>query len=175
MISRIHHFIFDHALLKLMSLIIAVLMWYGVARDPVSEVALRVPVEFSRAPQSLDYISDVLPQAQILLRGPARVLRDVAPESVHLAVDLQGATPGEHTYDLAPNQVRVPHGIEVMQVTPTRLRLVFDKRETRQVTVQAACGRHTAAWISHCHQWLLCPRRSPSPARRAMLMPSRTP
>lgn len=137
MISRIYHFIFDHALLKLMSLIIAVLMWYGVARDPVSEVALRVPVEFSRAPQSLDYTSDVLPQAQILLRGPARVLRDVAPESVHLAVDLQGATPGEHTYDLAPNQVRVPHGIEVMQVTPTRLRLVFDKRETRQVTVLA--------------------------------------
>ncbi len=136
MISRIYHLLFDHALLKLMSLVIAILMWYGVARDPVSEVSLRVPVEFSRPPQSLDYTSDVLPQAQILLRGPARVLRDVAPESVHLVVDLQGATPGEHTYDLATDQIRVPHDVEVMQVTPTRIRLTFDRRETRQVAIK---------------------------------------
>ena len=136
MISRIYHLVFDHALLKLLSLIIAILMWYGVARDPVSEVALRVPVEFARPPQNLEYTSDVLPQAQILLRGPARVLRDVAPESVHLVVDLQGATPGEHTYNLSPNQVRVPHDVDVMQVTPTRLRLIFDRRETRQVAVR---------------------------------------
>ena len=85
-ITRLRHLIFDHALLKLTSLIIAILMWYGVAHDPVAEVSLRVPIEFSRPPKGLDYTSDVIPQAQLRLRGPARVLRDLPVESVH-AVD----------------------------------------------------------------------------------------
>ncbi len=136
MISRIVHLLFDHAPLKVMSLVIAILMWYGVARDPVAEISLRVPVEFYRPPHDLDYSSDVAPQALIRLRGPARVLRDVAPESVRVIIDLQGATPGERTYDLSPDQIRVPHDVEVLQITPSRLRLVFDKRETRQVAVK---------------------------------------
>lgn len=136
MIARIRHLILDHALLKLASLIIAILMWYGVAHDPVSEVSLRVPVEFSRPPKDLDYSSDVIPQAQIRLRGPARLLRDLAQESVHAVIDLQGAASGEHTYDLTTDQIQTPHDIEVMQVTPSRLRLVFDKRATRQVAIK---------------------------------------
>jgi YbbR domain-containing protein len=135
-ISRLRHLIFDHALLKMASLIIAVLMWYGVARDPVAEVSLRVPVEFSRPPKNLDYSSDVIPQALIRLRGPARVLRELPTESVHAIIDLQDAVPGEHTYDLSTDQIQVPHDVEVMQVTPSRLRMVFDTRETRQVAVK---------------------------------------
>jgi YbbR domain-containing protein len=134
-IKRLRHLIFDHFGLKLLALLIAFLMWYGVAHDPVSEVSLQVPVEFSRPPQGLDYTSDVTPQVQIRLRGPARILRDLPQESVHAMVDLQGAAPGEHTYDLDNSNIRAPHGVEVMQVTPNRLRLVFDTRLTRQVPV----------------------------------------
>lgn len=135
MISRIRHTLFDNIALKLMSFVIAILMWYGVARDPVSEVSLQVPVEFSRAPKNLDYTSDVIPQAQIRLRGPARLVRDLAQENVHAVIDLQGAVIGERTYDLDTNHIQVPHGVEVMQVTPNRLRLVFDNRATRQVPI----------------------------------------
>jgi YbbR domain-containing protein len=136
-IARLRHLIFDNALLKLVALIIAVLMWYGVARDPVSELSLQVPIEFSRSPRDLDYTSDVIPQALIRLRGPARVLRVLQPESVHVAIDLQGATPGEHTYDIAASQIKVPSEIDVLQVTPSRLRIDFDTHATRLIAVKA--------------------------------------
>lgn len=136
MIARLRHLIFDNALLKLVSVIIAVLMWYGVARDPVSELSLQVPIEFSRPPHDLDYTSDVIPQVLIRLRGPARVLRELQPESVHVAIDLQGATPGEHTYDIAASQIKVPPEIDVLQVTPSRLRIDFDTHATRLVAVK---------------------------------------
>ncbi len=135
MISRLRHLLFDHLALKLASFVIAVLMWYGVAHDPVSEISVQVPVEFSRAPKNLDYTADVIPQAQIRLRGPARQLRELDQENVRAIIDLQGAETGEHTYDLDTSHVQAPHGVEVMQVTPNRLRLVFDTRATRQVPV----------------------------------------
>lgn len=136
MISRLRHLIFDNALLKITSLIIAVLMWYGVAHEPVSEISVRVPIEFSEPPKNLDFTSDVAPQAQVWLRGPARMLRDLQAESVHVVIDLHGATPGEHTYDVTAEQVHVPQSVDVLQITPSRLRLDFDTPETRQVPVQ---------------------------------------
>jgi YbbR domain-containing protein len=136
MIGRIRHFLFDNLSLKLASLIIALLMWYGVARDPVAEISLQIPVEFIRPPKELDYISDMIPQAQIRLRGPARLLRDLPQGNVRVVVDLKGAVPGEHTYDITPDEIKVPHGVEVMQVTPSRLRLLFDEHQTRQVAVK---------------------------------------
>ncbi len=136
MITRLRHLIFDRAPLKLVSLIIAILMWYGVAHDPVAEVSIRVPIEFTRPPKGLDYTSDVIPEAVLRLRGPARVLRDLPVESVHAMIDLRDAIPGEHTYDLTPNQIQAPHEVEVVQVTPSRLRMAFDTRATRQVAVR---------------------------------------
>lgn len=136
MIKRLIHFVFDHWLLKLLSLLLAVLMWYGVARDPVAEISLSIPVEFTRPPNELDYSTDMLPQAQVRLRGPARVLRELAQENVHVAVDLSKATVGEHTYDLNIGEIRVPHDVEVMQITPNRLRLLFDQRAARQVPIK---------------------------------------
>ena len=136
MIARLRHLLFDHTALKLLALVIAILMWYGVARDPVAELTLSVPIEFSRPPRDLDYTSDVVPQAQIRLRGPARVLREMQQESVRVVIDLQGATSGDHTYDLGTDQIKVPHEVEVLQITPSRLRLSFDTRATRQVAVK---------------------------------------
>ena len=135
MIGRIRHFLFDNLSLKLASLVIALLMWYGVARDPVAEISLQIPVEFIRPPKELDYISDMIPQAQIRLRGPARLLRDLPQGNVRVVIDLQGAVPGEHTYDITTDEIKVPHDVEIMQVTPSRLRLVFDEHQTRQVAV----------------------------------------
>jgi len=136
MIGRIRHFLFDNLSLKLASLVIALLMWYGVARDPGAEISLQIPVEFIRPPKELDYISDMIPQVQIRLRGPARLLRDLPRGNVRVVIDLKGAVPGEHTYDITPDEIKVPHGVEVMQVTPSRLRLLFDEHQTRQVAVK---------------------------------------
>ena len=136
MIGRLWHLIADNASLKIAALVIAILMWYGVAHDPVAEITLRAPIEFSHPPKDLEYNSDVMPQAQIRLRGPARVLRELQPESIRAVIDLQGATPGERTYDITPEQIQVPHQVEVMQVTPGRLHMIFDTRMSRQVPVK---------------------------------------
>jgi YbbR domain-containing protein len=135
-ISRLRHLLFDNAMLKMVSVLIAILMWYGVAHEPISEITVRVPIEFSEPPKDLDYTSDDIPQAQLRLRGPARLLRDLQQESVHVVMNLRGAVPGEHTYDLTADQVQVPHNVDVLQITPSRLRLTFDTPETRQIAVK---------------------------------------
>ena len=51
-------------------------------------------------------------------------------------LDLQGAAPGERTYDLTPNQVQVPRNVKVVQIVPSQFHITFDHSATRTVEVQ---------------------------------------
>lgn len=122
--------------LKLFSLGVAVLLWVAVTRDPVAEVALNVPVEFHNSPEHLEISSETIPQVQVRLRGPVRVVRELTPSEVHVIVDLSQAKPGERTYDMSATHIRVPDYVQVIQTVPSQIRISFDARATKQVQVQ---------------------------------------
>ncbi len=129
-------YVFHNFALKLLSLGIAVLLWLGITRDPMAEIALNVPVEFHNAPEHLEISSENIPQVLVRVRGPVREVRDLSPSEVHAVVDLANVQPGERTYDLSPQRIHVPDGVEVVQSVPSQIRINFDKRESRQVEVK---------------------------------------
>jgi YbbR domain-containing protein len=122
--------------LKLLALIIAVAMFWGVAHDPVIEVGVNAPIEFHNVPDNLEISSETIPQAQIRVRGPARVLRELAQTEIHPSIDLQGASAGERTYELTARQIQLPHEAEVVQIVPSSFRVQFDARATKLVDVR---------------------------------------
>ncbi len=129
-------YVFHNFWLKALSLIIAVGLWFAITRDPVAEIAFNVPIEFHNVPEGLEISSEVLPQAQIRVSGPARVVRELVETDIHPIIDLQGVIPGERTFDLRPKQIRLPKDAEVVQVVPTQLRVAFDRRATREIEVK---------------------------------------
>ena len=122
--------------LKLIAVALAVGLWLAVARDPVSEVAVDVPVEIRDLPQDLEISSEVVPKAQIRLRGPERVIHKLQSSDVYAAIEFKGIRTGEHTFDLTPQQIHQPAGLEVVQIVPSQFHLAFDVRLTREVPVQ---------------------------------------
>jgi YbbR domain-containing protein len=122
--------------LKLIALALAVGFWLAVARDPVAEVAVDIPVEIRDLPQDLEISSEIVPKAQIRLRGPERVIHDLQSSDVYAAIEFNGVKPGERTFDLTAQQIHQPAGLEVVQIVPSQFHLTFDVRLTRQVPVQ---------------------------------------
>jgi YbbR domain-containing protein len=122
--------------LKLISLVMAIGLWLAVAHDPVAEVAVDVPIEFRHIPGSLEIASESVPEAQIRVRGPERVIHRLLPQDVHAEIDLSSARPGERTFDLTAQQVHAPHELDVVQVIPSQLQVTFDTRLTREVEVR---------------------------------------
>jgi diadenylate cyclase len=132
----LHRYVFHNLGLKLISLVLAVGLWLAVARDPVAEVAVDVPIEFHNIPQNLEISSENIPRAQIRLRGPERVVHRLQASDVYAEIELSGLKPGERTFDLTAQQIHEPAELEVVQVVPSQLHLVFDTRLARQVPVQ---------------------------------------
>ena len=122
--------------LKLLSLALALALWLAVARDPVAEVAVDVPIEFHNVPENLEISSENIPRAQIRVRGPQRVVRRLQAADVSADIELSGMKPGERTFDLTTDQIHQPKELEVVQIIPSQFHLTFDTRLTRQVPVQ---------------------------------------
>jgi hypothetical protein len=122
--------------LKILSLVLATGLWLAISpeQDP-AEVTLRVPIEFRHVPPQLEISTVSIPEAQVRVRGPERMIRDLRSTDIHADLEMKDATPGEHTFDLTAQQIHVQRDLTVVQVVPVRVTVVMEKST-------AAASRH---------------------------------
>jgi YbbR domain-containing protein len=136
-ISFFKRYVIHNFSLKFLSLVLATGLWFLIARDEQpAEVAIRMPIVFQHVPEQLEISSESIPEAQIRVRGPERMIRQLKTNEVQAEIDLTGVKSGERTFDLTSQQVRHPRDVEVKQIIPSQLHLAFDTRSTREVEIR---------------------------------------
>ena len=108
-------------------------------------MAVRVPIEFQHVPQHLEINSITIPEAQIRVRGPERVIRQLRSTDIHAELELGDAKPGERTFDLTAEQIRHQRDLHIVQVVPGQVHLSFDMRLTREVKIHPKVTGNFAA------------------------------
>jgi len=126
---------FRHFALKVVSLGLAVLLWIVVAGEETVERGLRVPLEFQQVPEGLEIQGEPPTLVDVRVRGASGALSRMSTADVVAVLDLRTARPGYRLFQLTPEQVRVPFGVEVLLVNPTTVAMVFENSATRQVPV----------------------------------------
>jgi YbbR domain-containing protein len=136
MTGLLRRLVFHNFWLKILSLLIATGLWLAISPDQEpAEVAVRVPIEFQNVPRHLEISSVTIPEAQIRVRGPERIIRDLRSTDIHADLDLADAKPGDRTFDLTAQQIRHQRELHVVQVVPGQVHLSFDTRLTREVEI----------------------------------------
>lgn len=136
MINFFRHYVLHNFNLKVLSLLLAAFLWFMISRDEQpAVVAVRVPIEFQHLPAELEISSQTIPEAQIRVRGPERLVGQVRSTDVRAEIDIAGTQPGERTFDLTAQQIHTPNGLTVEQVLPGQVHLSFDTRMTREVEI----------------------------------------
>jgi YbbR domain-containing protein len=122
--------------LKVLALVLATGLWLAISPDErPAEVAVRAPIVFERVPADLEISSETIPEAQIRVRGPERLIRQLRSYEVHAELELADAKPGERTFDLTSQQISHPRDLTVVQVVPSQVHIAFDTRLTREVEI----------------------------------------
>ena len=146
MTGLLRRWVFHNFWLKVLSLVIATGLWMAISPDQeTAEVAVRVPIEFAHVPQHLEISSITIPDAQIRVRGPERVIRELRSTDIHAEIELGDAKPGERTFDLTAQQIRHQRELRVVQVVPGQVHLSFDMRLTREVEIHPRVSGNFAA------------------------------
>jgi YbbR domain-containing protein len=136
---------FRHIGLKLLSVAIALMLWMVIAGEETVERGLRVPLEMQQFPAGLELLGDVPTTVDVRVRGVSGTLSRVSPGDIVAMLDLRGARAGERLFHLTPEQVRVPFGVEVVQVSPPTVAVVFEKTASRIVPIRPAIDGKPAA------------------------------
>jgi YbbR domain-containing protein len=147
-ISRI---VFRNAGAKLLALIIACVTWYilsGERRERISERSYRIPLSIVNIPARTIIVSPLPEAVDVRIRGSFTALRQMEPAKLEAVIDLLGASPGEKRYPLAPEDINVPRGVEVIAISPPEVRLSLDAVEEKtlpivpEITGAPAAGSH---------------------------------
>jgi hypothetical protein len=55
------------------------------------------------------------------------MIRELRATDIHADLEMTGAEPGEHTFDLTEQQIHVQRDLTVVQVVPVRVTVVMEK------------------------------------------------
>lgn len=121
--------------LKVISLLVAAVLWLAVSGQSTVERNIRVPLEYRNVPPGMEIVGDPPGQADVRLRGSSGNLARVVQGDVVAALDLTNARPGTRIFNLRASEVRVPFGVEVVQVTPPTISLDFEYAGQKVVPV----------------------------------------
>jgi YbbR domain-containing protein len=129
--------LFENWGIKLISLALALILWFNITSKGKLEIALTVPLELKNIPAGMAIVGDVPGYLEVRLQGQERVLRDIATDKdVSGALDLSLAKAGENTVRVSPDDITRPSGIAVTHLSPyeVKVRLEPILRKTVRLT-----------------------------------------
>ena len=126
---------FRHLGLKILSIILAALIWLLVSGEQIVERALRIPLEFTNLPSKLELVGDTPDVVDVRVRGSSGALSRVASGELVAVLDLRSARAGRRLFHLASTDVRAPFGIEVVQISPSNIPVTLESSASKIVPV----------------------------------------
>lgn len=122
--------------LKLLSLIVAILLWLATVGEPESATVIAVPVQYRNIPTNLEVSSEMRESAYVEVRGPSGRLSGSSLANTVVVVDLASQSrPGERTYSIQAENVRLPSGVQFLRAVPAQIRIRLEYQVSREVPV----------------------------------------
>jgi len=135
------------AALKLVSLALAVGLWFAIAGKPTAERGLAVPVELRNVPRDLELTGDPVNTVDVRVRASPGLINSLDPGAIRATIDLAGAQEGERIVQLSPAQIQAPQGFRVVKITPSLLTLNLERTVRKRVPVRPrVIGRPAAGF-----------------------------
>jgi YbbR domain-containing protein len=113
--------------LKLLSVFLAIFLWVVVLGEQKVDVTLNVPLTLN-IPTTLMLVNDLPESLEVHLRGPKTLVTSFSEPPGKLAE-------GENFIPIREDMVRVPRGIQVVDVVPHRIRVVLEALSEREIEV----------------------------------------
>jgi YbbR domain-containing protein len=131
--------LFTHdAGLKILSLCLAVTLWFAVHREEKAVVVVNVPIELHNVPPEMTVVNHTADMVSVRLKGAKSLISGFVPGEIELPQ--QGKSlrlrPGENYFPIDPKQISVPPGIEVLGVTPSTIRVVLERTAVKEFLIR---------------------------------------
>lgn len=124
--------------LKLISLLIAVLLWLSMIPEEktFSEKTLTVPLEIYNIPENTELVEKPRSTVDVTIQAPNRLLPQIVPAHVHASLDLKQASVDQEVYLLRSSMISIPEGAKVQDINPSQVTLKLEKSKEVMMSIE---------------------------------------
>jgi hypothetical protein len=127
--------LFQNLALKVVSVVLAALLWLIVSGEQTVERVLRIPLEYTNIPAQLELVGEPPTVVDVRVRGSSGALGRLSAGELAAVLDVRSPRPGQRLYHLTGSEVRAPFGVDIVQVTPSSIALFFERSSAKTVLV----------------------------------------
>jgi YbbR domain-containing protein len=128
--------------LKILSLLLALSLWFAVGTEEPTETTLAVPLEMVNLPHGMMIISEIPPAVQVRVIGPGSVIRKLTQTRLAQTIDLTGFKRGRHFISLTPKSFNFPRGVQIIRVQPNPLYVTLAITLVRTIHIDPVLEGH---------------------------------
>lgn len=126
MVRFIKRWVLYNTGVKFASLLLAVALWLYLSIGEVAKRVFVVPISWENVPVNLEPSADYT-RVSVATKGPRSLLFNIQGEDFFIPIDLSGREAGRYTHHLSCNTVRSPQGVEVLDVSPSRVTILLKR------------------------------------------------
>jgi len=127
--------IFRNLKLKLASLLTAFILWLLVTAGGSSIIDFKIPLQFSGLSESLAIAGDFQDIIDVRVKAADTTIQQLTASQFDATINLSGLQEGEHIIPMTYDKIRVPFGVEVVKVNPSRITLAIQKKIEKRVPI----------------------------------------
>lgn len=121
--------------LKVISVLLAFLLWLTITVPEMVQRTLSLPVEFVNMPSQLEISDDYDKEVEVVIRSDRRT-STLDERNLAVVIDLKRAVPGTELIRLTEGNIRnKPSGVEILFIDPARIRLHLESTLRKIVEV----------------------------------------
>ena len=127
----------EFTLAGILSVFIVTGIWFSITRGQDILGTFDVPVEYvNRAPE-LEIMDTSVTSVQLRLSGSRSIIGAIRPEQLRVVVDLSQAVSGKNNIPINSDNLTMPRGVTLNDVTPHIVEVSMDVLVEKQLPVQA--------------------------------------
>jgi len=128
-------FLINNWIIKLFSLLLALLLWIYVTGQVKSEMSFSAPLELTNIPSNLEITNELPPFISVRLRGSSSTLRNVRPGSIKVVLDLSHLREGKSVFHIDKGHIIIPKGLKVVRIKPESITIKAELLLEKKVPV----------------------------------------
>jgi len=121
--------------LKLISVTLAIMLWYFVVGEDQVDMNIQVPIEILNLPRNLTISNQYKKDIEVSVRGPRSMIQEIREKNISRPVDLTSAQPGTIVIKNDENSIPLPRGVTVQRLQPTNITLLLDELIQKQFPI----------------------------------------
>ncbi len=121
--------------LKILSVVLAALLWHQVSSQQTVQREVTIPVEFVNMPLDLEIVNEYVREVDVVVRSD-RGGSLIEERQLSAVVDLAQVQAGVELVQLTEDNISRAAGLEILRINPTQIRLALENTLTKIVKIE---------------------------------------